>query len=151
MNKEQLIQALQAIVTGLSNQAEMHMFQGKIFEDQEFTKLAEKYTDHAAEEREFQRRFIQRIFDLGGEVSLEAREPISLYKDPIDFIKADYEISKEGLAGIKDLTSSAISDHTTYDLLKEYYADEEDDMLWSESQLELAEKIGKENWLYAQL
>lgn len=69
MNKEQLIHALQAIVTGLSNQAEMNMFRCKIFEDKEFINLTEKYTDHAAEERDF-----QRIYDLGGDVILEAHE-----------------------------------------------------------------------------
>ena len=41
--------------------------------------------------------------------------------------------------------------YTTYDILKEYYQDEEEDMYWGESQLELIECIGKQNWLLQQL
>ena len=47
--------------------------------------------------------------------------------------------------------TASIEDHVTYDLLKDYYKDEEEDLLWSEKELELIEKIGKENWLVTQL
>ncbi len=51
----------------------------------------------------------------------------------------------------KDIVEKAREDFTTYDLLKEYYQDEEEDMYWGEEQLDLIEMIGKENWLVKQL
>ena len=42
---------------------------------------------------------------------------------------------------------SGIFDATTYDLMKVYLKDEEDDMGWSEQQLELCKMIGKQNYL----
>ena len=151
MEKKQLIQALQQIVTTLSNQKEMHMMQARIFEDQEFIKLSEKYDTHAGEERDFQNRFMQRILDLDEEIKLQPREEMNLYKDPVEFIKNDLEISKKGVGELKGLVKASIEDPTSYDLLKDYYEDEEEDMFWSETQLELIEKIGKENWLLKQL
>ena len=50
-----MIQALQQIVTGLSNQVEVHTMQAIIFGDQKFVKLEEKYSSYAKEEREFQK------------------------------------------------------------------------------------------------
>ena len=40
---------------------------------------------------------------------------------------------------------------TTFDLLKAYYKDEEEDMYWSQEQLGLIRLIGRENWLTKQL
>ena len=42
-------------------------------------------------------------------------------------------------------------DTDIFDILKEYYQDEEEDMYWAEQQLELIEKIGLQNWLNQQL
>jgi len=66
-------------------------------------------------------------------------------------VKYDLEVSKNGLATLKSLVELARDDYTTFDLLKEYYKDEEEDMYWGEAQLELIEKIGKQNWLNNQL
>ena len=35
--------------------------------------------------------------------------------------------------------------------MKEYLKDEEEDMCWSEQQLDLIEKIGYQNWLIKQM
>lgn len=42
-------------------------------------------------------------------------------------------------------------DVTTFDIMKAYLKDEEDDMYWSENQLDLIEKIGYQNWLIKQM
>ena len=42
-------------------------------------------------------------------------------------------------------------DPTTYDLTKAYLADEEEDLYWSEEQLDLIEKIGYQNWMLKQM
>ena len=42
---------------------------------------------------------------------------------------------------------SGIFDNTTYDLMKVYLKDEEEDMYWSEQQLDLCKMIGKQNYL----
>lgn len=89
------------------------MFQGKIFADQEFTKLAEKYEAHAAEERDFQNRFMQRLLDLGADIKIEARGEVELFEDPIEFLKNDYEISKKGVSDVKEIAYAAIKDHTS--------------------------------------
>ena len=43
------------------------------------------------------------------------------------------------------------SDLSTFDMLKDYYKNEEEDMYWAEQQLELIEKIGLQNWLTMQV
>ncbi|WP_394018516.1 ferritin-like domain-containing protein [Anaerococcus cruorum] len=151
MDKEQLIQALQGIVTQLSQNAEQHRLQAIVFEDQGFAKLREKYNGHAQEEIEFVEQFAQRILDLGGELKLEDKKAMPIYKDPIEFIKFDLELSKEGLSQLIELVNGSMTEPKTNDLLRAYYIDEEEDKLWSENELEIIEKIGEQNWLQNQL
>lgn len=150
-DNQKIIAGLQAIVTGLSQQADGHAIQSKIFAAQGFSKLGDKYAEHAAEERGYVDKCIDRILDLGGEVKNETKPEAPVYTDVIEWIKYDLQVSKDGLAWLKTVIALAVDDYTTFDILKEYYQDEEEDMYWAEQQLELIEKIGLQNWLNRQL
>lgn len=94
---------------------------------------------------------IDRILDLGGEVKNGAKKEEPVFTDIVEYIKYDLKVSKEGLAWLKTLVEEARDDYSTFDILKVYYQDEEEDMHWDEQQLELIEKIGLQNWLNLQL
>ncbi len=150
-NREKTIQTLQAIVTGLSQQANGHAIQSRIFASKGFTKLAEKYAEHATEERGNVDKCIDRILDLGGEVKLENMPEGKVCTNPIDWIKYDLQVSKDGLAWLKEVTEETRDDYATFEILRDYYVDEEEDMYWAEQQLELIECIGSQNWILQQL
>lgn len=151
MANEKVIEGLQAIVTGLSQQADGHQLQSRIFASEGFSKLADKYAEHAEEERGYVGKCIDRLLDLGCDVKLEAKAAAPVCKDPVDWVKYDLQVSIEGLAWLKEIVEAAREDYTTYDILKAYYQDEEEDMYWGQAQLELIECIGKQNWLLQQL
>ena len=94
---------------------------------------------------------IDRILDLGGEVKLEDKKAGPVILDPIEWVKHDLQVSRQGLAWLAELTEAARADYTTFDILKKYYQDEEDDMYWGEQQLDLIECIGAQNWLIKQM
>ena len=150
-DKAKILAGLQQIVTDLDQQAAGHAIQSRIFAAQGFTKLADKYKEHAEEERGWVEKCTDRIIDLGGEVKIEAKKAAPVCKDPLDFVKYDLQVSKDGLAWLGELVEEARGDYTTYDILKAYYQDEEEDMYWGEGQLELVEKIGLQNWYIQQL
>lgn len=89
---------------------------------------------------------IDRLLDLGVDIKLEAKKEGKVYTDPIELVKYDLQVSKDGLAWLKTIVELTREDYTTFDMLKEYYQDEED-MYWGEQQLELVETIGKQNWI----
>ncbi len=151
MNKQLSIQALQAFASGLAAQSLAHKVQGKVFASQGYGKLAEKYAEHAEEEMDYVDRFIDRIIDLGGEAKVEAAPAMPVFTDPVEFIKYDLNVSVEQVPILGKCVLSLAEDMTTYDLMKAYYKDEEEDMYWSEQQLEMIEKIGLQNWLAKQI
>ena len=150
-NKEKILEGLQIIVTDLAQQADGHAIQSRIFASEGFTKLADKYAEHASEERGYVEQCTDRILDLGGEVKNDAKKEAPVYKDPVEWVKYDLQVSRDGLAWLKTLVEEARDDYTTYDILKKYYQDEEEDMYWGEQQLDLIECIGKQNWILRQL
>ena len=151
MDKQKSIQALQAYATGLAAQSLQHKIQGKLFASQGFSKLGEKYAEHAEEEMGWVDKFIDRIIDLGGQPKVEAAPAMPVTDDPAEYIKADVEVSRREVPVLMQLTTSLSDDFKTYDLLRDYALDEEEDMYWSEQQLELIAKIGLQNWLVKQL
>lgn len=113
--------------------------------------MAEKYAEHAVEERTYVERCIDRLLDLGVEVKLEANKEEKVYTDAVEWVKHDLQVSKDGLAWLKTIVELAKEDYSTFDILKEYYQDEEEDMYWGEQQLELINIIGKQNWILKQM
>ena len=151
MDKQKSIQALQAYATGLAAQSLQHKVQSKIFASQGFSKLGEKYAEHAEEEMGWVDKFIDRIIDLGGTPKVEAAPAMPVTDDPVEYIKADLETSVREVPILMQLTTSLSDDFKTYDILRDYALDEEEDMYWSQGQLELIGKIGLQNWLVKQL
>lgn len=151
MDKQKSIQALQAYATGLAAQSLQHKVESKIFTAQGYSKLGEKYAEHAEEEMGWVNKFIDRIIDLGGSPKVEAAPAMPTFDDPVEYIKADLEVSVREVPVLMELTTSLADDFKTYDILRDYALDEEEDMYWSEQQLELIGKIGLQNWLVKQL
>ena len=151
MDKNKSIAALQAYATGLATQSLQHKAESKIFASQGFTKLAEKYAEHSVEEMGWVEQFMDRILDLGGTPLVNAAPEMPVFTDPVEYIKADLAISHEQVPILQNLVLSLQEDFKTYDILRGYALDEEEDMYWSETQLELIEKIGLQNWLVKQL
>jgi bacterioferritin len=151
MDKNKSIQVLQAYATGLAAQSLQHKVESKIFAAQGLSKLGEKYAEHAAEEMEWVDKFIDRILDLGGTPKVEAAPEMTVFTNPVEYIKADVAVSHKEVPALQQLTLSLQDDFKTFDILKAYALDEEEDMYWSDAQLELIEKIGLQNWLVKQL
>jgi len=148
---KKVVEGLQTIVTELSQQADGHVIQSRIFASQGLTKLAKQYEEHAAEERGYVVKCIDRLIDLDVEVKLEAKNSAPVKWDVVEYLKHDLQVSKNGLAWLKELVKAAQDDPTTFGILRDYYQDEEGDMYWAEQQLALIELIGKQNWLAKQL
>ena len=147
MDAKKSIEALQFFVTNLNAQSFQHKLQAKIFGSIGYKKLEAKYLEHAEEEQGFVNQFIDRLLDLGGELKQEAVGAQTLYKDPVEFLKADYKVSVDGIELLRKCMDGIKDDLTTFDMMKAYLKDEEEDMYWSEEQLGLIEIIGAKPWI----
>ena len=151
MDAKKSIETLQFFTTGLTEGALVHKMQGQIFKSPGFEKLGQKYIDHFNEEMEWVEKFVNRILDLGGEVKFDGAKSRDLIGNPVEYVKADLKIQKAGVDLLYKCMAELHDDPTTYDILKAYLADEEEDLYWSQGALEMIECIGAQNWLIRQL
>ena len=151
MDKKKSIETLQFFVTHLAEGAMVHKQQGMIFKAQGFTALGEKYIGHFNEEMGWVEKFTERILDQGGAIKFEGMKSRDFICDPVEYVKADLAIQRPGVEMLQKCMEGVKDDPTTYDILKDYLLDEEEDLFWSEGQIELIEKIGVQNWLVKQL
>ena len=151
MDKQKTVEALQFFVTHLAEGAMVHKQQGLIFKSQGFEKLGQKYINHFDEEMGWVEKFTERILDLGCEVKFEGMKCRDLICDPIEYVKADLAIQEPGVELLLKCMEGLKDDPNTYDLLKDYLKDEEEDLFWSQGAVELIEKIGVQNWLIKQM
>ena len=151
MDKQKSIESLQFFVTHLAEGAMVHKQQGMIFKSQGITKLGEKYIGHFNEEMGWVEKFTERILDLGGDVKFEGMKERELIKNPIEYVKADLAIQEPGVDLLLKCMETVKDDPTTYDLMKDYLKDEEEDLHWSQGAIDMIECIGAQNWLIGQL
>lgn len=148
---ENTIKLLQKIGNKILNQANIHGLVALNFEAQGFSKLSDKYKSHALEERDFSQKLFNHILDLGGKICYQNQVSFEVPASPLEWLRHDLEVSKEGLKELLPLVGAASNDLVTYDWLKDYYKDEDDDLQWTQQQLDLIDAIGYQNWLTQQL
>ena len=145
------LQVSQMIVNELTTGAYVHKMQGLLFKSQGFDKLGQKYIDHYAEEMEWVEKYANRMLDLGCVPEVNICKQGKLIEDAKAYIEADLKIQREGVESLYQMMPALACDPTTYDITKAYLADEEEDLYWSEEQLDMIEKIGIQNWLVKQM
>ena len=150
-DKNAEIQALQAIVTGLSAQSFAHRIQGLVFGSKGLAALADKYAEHADEEMGWVEKFANRILDLGGEVKIEATPETKVYDDIVEYLKSEQKVSVEGIAQVTEMMPLFAEDFVAYEDMKAYLIDEDADLQETNQDLELIELIGLQNWLVMKL
>ena len=145
------LQLMQLIVNELSGSAFVHKMQGQLFKSQGFCKLGQKYIDHYAEEMEWVEKFTDRMLDLGCVPQVKVCNETTLIADAVEYINADMKLQREGVEVLYKMMPTLANDPTTYDIMKAYLADEEEDLYWDEEQVDLISLIGKQNWLIRQM
>ena len=145
------LQVSQLIVNELTEGAFVHKMQGLLFKSQGFEKLGQKYLDHYTEEMEWVEKYTNRMLDLGCVPEVELNKECKLIEDAKAYIEEDLRIQREGVESLYKIMPTLSCDPTTYDITKAYLADEEEDLYWSEEQLDLIGKIGLQNWLMRQM
>lgn len=151
MDTQKSIETLQFFVTQLSNGSFQHKLQSRVFSSQGYQKLAKKFSDHSAEEDQWVEKFIDRILDLGGEIKLESRDCAPIVTEPVEYMNAEVDRQCKGLEILSKCMDEVKSDVTTYDIFKDYFKDEEQDLYDDQTAIELIKKLGETNWLLTQL
>ena len=130
-----------------------YFLHAKILEDQGFKKLAAVTKAESIDEMIHADIIIARILFLKGAPKMTDYKNLNIGMTVESMLKNDYQLEIDAIADLRNAIKSAIeaADTGTKDILEKILISEENHFGFLETQLELIEKIGLQNYLTTQL
>lgn len=146
---DNLNRALKNELTAI-NQYFLH---SRMFRDWGLGTLGEHEYRESVDEMKHADRLIERILFLDGLPNLQELGRLRIGEDVADALRCDLELEMEAMPVLRDCVAHAeqAADFVTRELFEDILASEEEHVDWLETQLELIDKVGRENYLQSQM
>lgn len=142
---EYLNKAIAAELTAI-NQYVLH---SRMLKDWGVNKLGDKEFEESIDEMKHADKFIERVLFLGGLPNLQDLNKLKIGEDVAEILQCDLALEHEGRDLYREAAGHAekVGDYVSRDLFITVLADEEEHIDFLETQLELIERIGLQNYI----
>jgi len=149
----EIIEMLNDVLSAELTAVNQYFAHAKMNENWGFSRLAAKIRDESIDEMKDAERIIERILYLDGVPNLQRLNSVRVGETVPEQLALDLELEKAAIARYNDAVELAVakSDNGTRELMEEKLVGEEAHADWLESQLELIEQVGVENYLAQQI
>ena len=149
-----IVNRLNELLSGELTAADQYFIHSRMYEDWGLGVLSERIKHESEEELEHADALIKRILFLDGTPDLSVRAGLKIGSTAAEMMANDLELEISVAGELKDAIQLAEieKDFVTREMLEGMLkTTEEDHMYWLETQLELIEKIGIQNYMQSKL
>lgn len=146
---KEVIKYLNAALKGELTAINQYFLHAKMLEDWGVTKLAKHEKAESIEEMVHAEKIIDRILLLEGLPNLQDLGKLYIGQDVKEVIECDMKLEQAGIAEYRAgiAVAEKAGDYVTSNLFKEILAEEEEHLDHQETQLQMIENMGIENFL----
>ena len=151
---KKIVDRLNHLLSGELTAADQYFTHSRMYEDWGLGVLSERIKHESEEELEHADTLIKRILFLDGTPDLSVRTGLKIGSTVAEMMANDLELEISVARELKDVIqlAEAEKDFVTREILEDMLkTTEEDHMYWLETQLELIEKIGIQNYMQSKL
>ena len=144
-----IIKHLNNALKGELTAINQYFLHAKMLEDWGVVKLAKHEKAESIEEMVHAEKLIDRILLLEGLPNLQDLGKITIGENVVEVIKADMKLEQDGIAGYREGIAAAekAGDYITAELFKTILAEEETHLDHQETQLQMINDMGLQNFL----
>ena len=148
-----VIEFLNGVLSNELAAINQYFLHSRMYKDMGLTELADHEHAESVDEMKHADLLIERILFLEGLPNMQNIANLRIGENPHEMIKCDLDLEMEALPLLQDAIAwcEECRDYVSRDVFDAILASEEEHVDWLETQLELIEKVGIENYLQAKM
>ena len=150
---KEVIKHLNTVLTNELTAINQYFLHSRMFKDWGYEKLGTKEYEESIDEMKHADVIIERILLLDGIPNVHDMHKVMIGEDPVECLKCDLQVEIKAIPDLKNAIEHCekVSDFVTRNIFREILDSEEEHYDWLETQIQLVDQLGKENWLQSQL